>query len=231
MEGMDYNVSEMLQEMLPKRSKKRAVSVSEARRILLADELDKLIDMDDVVNEALDRVEQMGIIFLDELDKIAGERGPAGGPDGRLPRRRPARPAARGRGVHRADQVRHGPHRPHPVHRRRRVPYRQALRSHPRAAGAFPDSGRALIADRGRLREDPDRAQERPAHPVPRPRRDRRGGPRVRRERGRRDRPDRRRGQPADGEYRRPPPAHRPHHPARGHHVRPAGTRPRQDCR
>jgi ATP-dependent HslUV protease ATP-binding subunit HslU len=81
MEGMDYNVSEMLQEMLPKRSKKRSVSVSEARRILLADELDKLIDMDDVVNEALDRVEQMGIVFLDELDKIAGERGPAGGPD------------------------------------------------------------------------------------------------------------------------------------------------------
>lgn len=81
MEGMDYNVSEMLQEMLPKRSKKRSVTVSEARRVLLADELDKLVDMDDVVNEALDRVEQMGIVFLDELDKIAGERGPAGGPD------------------------------------------------------------------------------------------------------------------------------------------------------
>ncbi len=81
MEGMDYNVSEMLQEMLPKRSKRRVVTVSEARRILLSDELDKLIDMDDVVNEALDRVEQMGIVFLDEIDKIAMERGPAGGPD------------------------------------------------------------------------------------------------------------------------------------------------------
>ncbi len=81
MEGMDYNVTEMLQEMLPKRSKRRSVTVSEARRVLLADELDKLIDMDDVVNEALDRVEQMGIIFLDEIDKIALERGTAGGPD------------------------------------------------------------------------------------------------------------------------------------------------------
>ena len=82
MEGMDYNVTEMLQEMLPRRSKRRRVSVAEARRILLADELDKLVDMDDVVNEALDRVEQMGIVFLDEVDKIAGERGPqAGGPD------------------------------------------------------------------------------------------------------------------------------------------------------
>jgi len=81
MEGVDYNLSEMLQDMMPKRTKRRVVSVSEARRILLADELDRLIDMDDVVNEALDRVEQMGIIFLDELDKIAAERGPIGGPD------------------------------------------------------------------------------------------------------------------------------------------------------
>ncbi len=81
MEGMDYNVTEMLQEMMPKRSKRRTVSVSEARRILLSDELDKLIDMDDVVNEALDRVEQMGIVFLDEIDKIALERGGIGGPD------------------------------------------------------------------------------------------------------------------------------------------------------
>ncbi len=81
MEGMDYNVSEMLQDMMPKRSKRRLVTVSEARRVLLADEMDKLIDMDDVVNEALDRVEQMGIVFLDEIDKIAIERGAVGGPD------------------------------------------------------------------------------------------------------------------------------------------------------
>ncbi len=81
MEGVDYNVTEMLQEMLPKRTKRRRVSVAEARRILLSDELDRLIDMDDVVNEALDRVEQMGIIFLDEIDKVAAERGSGVGPD------------------------------------------------------------------------------------------------------------------------------------------------------
>ena len=81
MEGMDYNVGEMLQEMMPRRTKRRRVSVAEARRILLADELDQLVDMDDVVNEALDRVEQMGIIFLDEIDKVASERGPGVGPD------------------------------------------------------------------------------------------------------------------------------------------------------
>ena len=77
-EGMDTNFTEMLQEMLPKRKKRRTMSVSEARRLLIQEELDRLVDMDEVVNEALDRVEEMGIIFLDEIDKIAGERGGAG---------------------------------------------------------------------------------------------------------------------------------------------------------
>ena len=78
MEGADVNFTEMLQDMLPKRTKKRVVRISEARRILIDEELRKLVDMDDVVNESLDRVENHGIIFIDELDKIAGERGQAG---------------------------------------------------------------------------------------------------------------------------------------------------------
>jgi ATP-dependent HslUV protease ATP-binding subunit HslU len=81
MEGQDINFSEMLQEMLPKRKKRRTVRVPEARRILVDEELKKLVDMDDVVNEALDRVENHGILFIDEIDKIAGERSQAGGPD------------------------------------------------------------------------------------------------------------------------------------------------------
>jgi ATP-dependent HslUV protease ATP-binding subunit HslU len=81
MEGADINFTEMLQEMLPKRKKRRTVKVPEARRVLVDEELKKLVDMDDVVNEALDRVENHGIIFIDEIDKIAGERGQAGGPD------------------------------------------------------------------------------------------------------------------------------------------------------
>ncbi len=78
MEGPDINFGEMLQDMLPKRSKKRVVRVTEARRILVDEELRRLVDMDDVVNEALDRVENHGVIFIDELDKIAGERGQMG---------------------------------------------------------------------------------------------------------------------------------------------------------
>jgi ATP-dependent HslUV protease ATP-binding subunit HslU len=81
MEGPDINFTEMLQEMLPKRKKRRTVKVPEARRVMIDEELKKLVDMDDVVNEALDRVENHGIIFIDEIDKIAGDRGQAGGPD------------------------------------------------------------------------------------------------------------------------------------------------------
>ena len=77
-EGME-NFMEMLQDLTPKRKKKRTVKVSEARRILLEQELDKLIDAEDVTADALERVEKLGIIFLDEIDKIAGERGPSGG--------------------------------------------------------------------------------------------------------------------------------------------------------
>jgi ATP-dependent HslUV protease ATP-binding subunit HslU len=79
-EGME-NFTEMLQGMLPKRSKKRTVKVSEARRILIDQELEKLIDLEDVTADALERVEKLGIIFLDEIDKIAGERSQMGGPD------------------------------------------------------------------------------------------------------------------------------------------------------
>jgi ATP-dependent HslUV protease ATP-binding subunit HslU len=81
MEGADVNFTEWLQEMLPKRTKRRNVKIPEARRVLVDEELKKLVDIDDVVNEALDRVENHGIIFIDEIDKIAGERGTAVGPD------------------------------------------------------------------------------------------------------------------------------------------------------
>jgi ATP-dependent HslUV protease ATP-binding subunit HslU len=80
-EGTGGNIGDMIQQMLPQRKKKRTVKVSEARRILLDQEFDKLVDMEDVTGDALERVEQLGIVFLDEIDKIAGERSQMGGPD------------------------------------------------------------------------------------------------------------------------------------------------------
>src|SRR5205809_739440 len=81
MEGTDMNLTEWLKEMLPKKKKRRTVHLDEARRILIDEELKKLVDMDDVVNEALDRVENHGVIFIDEIDKITGTRGQTTGPD------------------------------------------------------------------------------------------------------------------------------------------------------
>ena len=78
-EGLD-GLSDMLKGMMPKRTKKRTVKVPEARRLLLDEELNKLIDLEDVTADALDRTEQLGIIFLDEIDKIAGQRGGDGWP-------------------------------------------------------------------------------------------------------------------------------------------------------
>jgi len=78
MEGPEINVMEMLQDLIPKRKKRRTVKVPDARRILVDEELKKLVDMDEVVNEALDRTENHGILFIDEIDKIAGERSQTG---------------------------------------------------------------------------------------------------------------------------------------------------------
>ena len=81
MEGLDWNLSETLQGMLPKKTRRRTVTVAEARRIMMSEELDRMIDMDDVIDDAMDRVENMGIVFLDELDKVAGGGRGDGGPD------------------------------------------------------------------------------------------------------------------------------------------------------
>ncbi len=75
MEEMGVNLQDMLGNIMPSKKKTRKTTVREARKILTKEEADKLIDMDKVVNEALNRVQNSGIIFLDEIDKIAGDRG------------------------------------------------------------------------------------------------------------------------------------------------------------
>jgi ATP-dependent HslUV protease ATP-binding subunit HslU len=76
------NIQEMIGNMMPRRGKKRKVTVEEARKILLDEEATKLIDMDEVKIEAIKKAENLGIIFIDEIDKVASSRsGGGGGPD------------------------------------------------------------------------------------------------------------------------------------------------------
>jgi ATP-dependent HslUV protease ATP-binding subunit HslU len=80
LEGMEFNLKEMFSNLMPKKTKKKTAKIPEALEILTQEEAARLVDMDKVVGEALRRVEQSGIVFLDEIDKIAG-RDTAHGPD------------------------------------------------------------------------------------------------------------------------------------------------------
>lgn len=79
-EEMGMNLQDMLGSLLPKKQKKRKLTVSNARKIYIQEEAQKLIDMDEVSTSAVQLAENYGIIFLDEIDKIAG-RGNSSGPD------------------------------------------------------------------------------------------------------------------------------------------------------
>jgi len=78
LEEMDVNIKDMFGSLFPKKKKQRKVKVPEALGILSQEEAYKLIDMDSVVKQAIERVEQSGIIFLDEIDKIAGRESTLG---------------------------------------------------------------------------------------------------------------------------------------------------------
>ncbi|HWR35773.1 MAG TPA: ATP-dependent protease ATPase subunit HslU [Clostridia bacterium] len=80
-EEMDVNIKDMLPSIFGQRTKKRKMKVSEAFEYLIQEEEQRLIDMDQVTRTALERVENSGIIFLDEIDKIAGRESGHGGPD------------------------------------------------------------------------------------------------------------------------------------------------------
>ncbi|MGH7899128.1 MAG: ATP-dependent protease ATPase subunit HslU, partial [Candidatus Binatia bacterium] len=80
MEEMEQNLKDLFSNLLPKKTKRRRVKVSEAMELLTQDEANRLIDMEAVTREAVRRVEQSGIVFVDEIDKIAGRQG-LHGPD------------------------------------------------------------------------------------------------------------------------------------------------------
>jgi ATP-dependent HslUV protease ATP-binding subunit HslU len=80
-EELGFNFQEMFSGMIPKKTKKRKVSVGEAQRILTQEEVSRLVDMEEVISTALERVENSGIIFVDEIDKIVGEKVKGAGPD------------------------------------------------------------------------------------------------------------------------------------------------------
>jgi len=75
------NIQEMIGNMVPRRGKKRKVTVGEAKKLLLDEEAGKLIDMDEVKLEAIQKAENLGIIFIDEIDKVASSRSGGSGPD------------------------------------------------------------------------------------------------------------------------------------------------------
>jgi ATP-dependent HslUV protease ATP-binding subunit HslU len=80
-EEMDVNIKDMLPNIFGQRTKKRKMKVSEAFEYLIQEEEQRLVDMDQVTRTAVERVENSGIIFLDEIDKIAGRESGHGGPD------------------------------------------------------------------------------------------------------------------------------------------------------
>ena len=80
-DNMDMNIRDMLSNIMPKKQKNRRVSIADARGILQQEEVGKLIDMEEVTREAVKRVEENGIVFLDEVDKIASRRSQSHGPD------------------------------------------------------------------------------------------------------------------------------------------------------
>ena len=80
-EEMGVNLQEAFGGLIPPKKKKRVATVGEARAILFQEEIQRLVDMDKVVPEAVERAQNSGIIFIDEIDKIVGVDRPGAGPD------------------------------------------------------------------------------------------------------------------------------------------------------
>ena len=149
------NLNEMLGKAFGQRTKPRRMTVGQAYEILLAQEGDKLIDQDQIVQEAIRSVENDGIVFLDEIDKILLARRERTHWRRRVARGRPARPVAATGRHHRVHQARAGEDRPRLIHRLGGFPHGQALGPAARAAGPAADPRRAQAAHQGGLPPHP----------------------------------------------------------------------------
>jgi len=99
MEELGVNFQEMFSGMMPRKSKRRKLPIKEARRYIVNEELNKLVNMDEVIPEALDRAQENGIIFVDEIDKIVGSDGKSGPDVSREGVQRDILPIVEGSGV------------------------------------------------------------------------------------------------------------------------------------
>jgi ATP-dependent HslUV protease ATP-binding subunit HslU len=127
---------DFLGNLLPRRPLRRKVSVREARRILTQQEANRLVDFDAVINEAIDRVEDAAVVFLDEIDKTIPSNPEYGADVSAEGVQRDLLPIVEGLG--RDDPLRPRQDRPRPLHRRRRLPPVAAVRPHPELQGRFP---------------------------------------------------------------------------------------------
>jgi ATP-dependent HslUV protease ATP-binding subunit HslU len=124
-EEMDINIKDMFGSLFPKKKKRRKVKVPEAFNVLSQEEAQKLIDMDSVIKQAIERVEQSGIVFLDEIDKIAGRETTFGPDVSREGVQRDILPIVEGTTV--TTKYGMGEDRPYPIYCRRCLPCFQAF--------------------------------------------------------------------------------------------------------
>jgi ATP-dependent HslUV protease ATP-binding subunit HslU len=159
MEDMEFHLKDVFANLMPKKTKKQQVSVAEAREMLTQEEAAKLLDMDAVNKEAIRRVEQSGIVFIDEIDKIASREG-MGGPDvSRQGVQRDLLPIVEGSTVN----TKHGMVRTdHILFIASGAFHMSKPSDHSRVPGPFSHPGRARPADARRFRPHSHRARRAP---------------------------------------------------------------------
>jgi ATP-dependent HslUV protease ATP-binding subunit HslU len=165
-EEMGFNIKEMFGNLFPKQTKRRRIKVAEARQMLIDQEAERLVDMDKVNTLAKERVEQSGIIFIDEIDKIAGSQGRQGPDVSREGVQRDILPIVEGSTVN----TKYGPVKTDHILFIAAGAFHIAKPSDliPELQGRFP-SGWNWKPRRGGVRPHPDRTEERPDPPVPGP--------------------------------------------------------------